>query len=85
MGMKVGEERAITTSVGDTWWEPDSLRGVEVRADIELNELFEWELPEVRPLPACMSSHDRDTVHHTLETICWPTCWGVTAIRKRVT
>ena len=48
VGMNVGEERSITTEVGDTWWEPDALRGVEVRADIKLNELFEWDLPEVR-------------------------------------
>lgn len=47
VGMNVGEERSITTEVGDTWWEPDALRGVEVRADIKLNELFEWDLPEV--------------------------------------
>ena len=49
MGMTVGDERAITTQVGDTWWEPDTLRGVGIRADIKLKELFEWELPEVHP------------------------------------
>ncbi|CAL8467961.1 g7499 [Coccomyxa elongata] len=47
VGMNVGEERSITTEVGDTWWEPDALRGVKVRADIKLNELFEWDLPEL--------------------------------------
>ncbi|KAK9909292.1 hypothetical protein WJX75_000086 [Coccomyxa subellipsoidea] len=47
VGMTVGDERAITTQVGDTWWEPDTLRGVGIRADIKLKELFEWELPEL--------------------------------------
>lgn len=49
MGMKIGEERSITTTVGDTWWEPDSLRGVELHAEFKLKELFEWELPAVSP------------------------------------
>ena len=46
LGMLVGEERSIVQKIPDTW-EPASLRGVEVRCEIRLNELFEWELPEV--------------------------------------
>jgi hypothetical protein len=54
-GMSVGEERAITTTVGDTWWEPKSLEGVQVCAYITLTELFEWELPEVTLQPPMLT------------------------------
>lgn len=47
VGMSVGEERSIVSTVEDTWWEEKNLKGVDIRADISLVELFDWDLPEV--------------------------------------
>jgi hypothetical protein len=52
VGMGPGEAREIATTVGDTWWEPEPLRGVDLRCDITLKEVFEWDLPQVRRPPA---------------------------------
>lgn len=55
VGMGPGEAREIATTVGDTWWEPEPLRGVDLRCDITLKEVFEWDLPQVRALrPAAL-------------------------------
>lgn len=47
-GMVVGDERSIETAFPQNWHEPESLRGVPCRCDVKVNELFEWDLPEVR-------------------------------------
>ena len=44
----VGDERSIETAFPQNWHEPESLRGVPCRCDVKVNELFEWDLPEVR-------------------------------------
>ena len=46
--MVVGDERSIDSEFPETWHEPRSLRGVPCRCDIKVNELFEWDLPQVR-------------------------------------
>ena len=77
VGMSVGDERAITTEVGDTWWEPDTLRGVEIRADIKLKELFEWELPEVRARGSLLSVRGQahfEVVSQFLGHLDWGPC-----------
>ena len=51
MGMDVGEEKGIETTVGDAWWEPEGLAGIPVRCDVALRETFEWNVPEVGTLP----------------------------------
>ena len=50
MGMKAGEERSLTETVGGAWWEPDGLQNVAVRSEVVLREVFEWDVPEVRIL-----------------------------------
>ena len=52
MGMKAGEERSLTETVGGAWWEPDGLQNVAVRSEVVLREVFEWDVPEVRILPS---------------------------------
>ncbi|KAK9835180.1 hypothetical protein WJX81_004039 [Elliptochloris bilobata] len=46
-GMVVGDERSIDSAFPQNWHEPQSLRGVPCRCDIKVNELFEWDLPEL--------------------------------------
>lgn len=46
-GMVPGDVREITVTIPDTW-ETERLRGVPARCTVKVNEVFEWELPEVR-------------------------------------
>ena len=45
-GMASGESRDVEITMPDTW-DPPQLRGVRVRCSVAVNEIFEWELPEV--------------------------------------
>ncbi|CAK0765119.1 hypothetical protein CVIRNUC_003226 [Coccomyxa viridis] len=47
MGMKAGEERSLTETVGGAWWEPDGLQNVAVRSEVVLREVFEWDVPDL--------------------------------------
>jgi hypothetical protein len=76
-GMTVGEERSISATIGDTWWEPGALRGVDTRCDVALKELFEWDLPEVLLGGSCPAAAAAwpllaSKVHHA----CWTACSG---------
>ena len=44
-----GDSREVEITLPDTW-DPPQLRGVRVRCSVAVNELFEWELPEVRTM-----------------------------------
>ena len=47
VGMVTGETREVDITLPDTW-DPPQLRGVRVKCSATVNELFEWELPEVK-------------------------------------
>ncbi len=54
-GMASGESRDVAITLPDTW-DPPQLRGARVNCSVTVNEIFEWELPEVwdfaaAPLP----------------------------------
>ena len=46
VGMASGDSREVDITMPDTW-DPPQLRGVRVKCSVAVNELFEWELPEV--------------------------------------
>ncbi len=46
-GMASGESRDVAITMPDTW-DPPQLRGARVNCSVTVNEIFEWELPEVR-------------------------------------
>lgn len=46
-GMVTGDTREFVVIIPETW-ETESLRGVPARCTVTVNEVFEWELPEVR-------------------------------------
>lgn len=61
MGMTVGETRTIDQVVPDTWWEnglEEGLRGSKIQCDIQIRELFSWDLPEVRVIGAKAAAAD---------------------------
>lgn len=45
-GMVTGDTREFVVIIPETW-ETESLRGVPARCTVTVNEVFEWELPEV--------------------------------------
>ena len=46
-GMVPGDVREIVVTIPDSW-ETERLRGVPARCTVKVNEVFQWELPEVR-------------------------------------
>lgn len=49
LGVNVGEERTVPVTLPDTW-QPEQLRGVKANCTCKVQEIFEWDLPEVGPL-----------------------------------
>lgn len=47
-GMVVGDRREVAVTFPDTWV-PESLAGLDAKCFVTVNELFEFELVEVRP------------------------------------
>lgn len=45
-GMVTGDTREFVVTIPESW-ETESLRGVPARCTVTVNEVFEWELPEV--------------------------------------
>lgn len=54
-GMAPGDVREITVTIPETW-EMERLRGVPARCTVKVNEVFQWELPEVRAAQDLYSS-----------------------------
>ena len=62
-GMVPGDVREIVVTIPQTW-ETERLRGVPARCTVKVNEVFKWDLPEVR-------GPGRPTVYpNTLSLLC---------------